>query len=79
MGGEDRHPRSPFPSHLEDDAEITPLIAPGMARSNHVNLSPLAARLEAAVPPPRSLPVWAAFGLQPPDVDPSEKGQDRAS
>lgn len=78
MGGEDSHPHYPFPIHLKDDAEITSFIASGMARSNHVNLSPLAVRLEAAVLPQRSPPVWAAFGLQPPDFDPSWEGQDRA-
>ena len=63
---------------FKDDAKITPLIAWGMARSNRVSLSPLAARLEAAVLPPRSPPAWAAFGLQPPDLDPAREGLDRA-
>ena len=59
---------------FKDDAKVTPLIAWGMARSNRVKLSPLAARLEAAVLPPRSPPAWAAFGLQPPDLDPAWEG-----
>lgn len=63
---------------FKDDAKVTPLIAWGMALSNRVNLSPLAARLEAAVLPPRSPPAWAAFGLQPSDLDPSWEGLDWA-
>lgn len=63
---------------FKDAAKIMPLIASGMARSNRVNLSPLAARLEAVVLPPRSPPAWVAFGLQPPAVDPSREGLDRA-
>lgn len=64
---------------FKDAAKITPLIASRMARSNRVSLSPLAARLEAVVLPPRSPPAWVGFGLQPPDVDSSRKGLDRAS
>lgn len=51
---------------FKDAAKITLLIASGIARYNRVNLSPLAARLEAVVLPPRSPPAWVAFGLPPP-------------
>lgn len=64
---------------LKDEVQITPFIVSGIVRSQGVNFSPTALRLEAAVLLLKWPLAWAAFGLQPPDVDPSREGMDRAS